>query len=180
MFEYGLPCATRQSPFSQNNYIEWQIGYDVDVNNENLSLSTLANERFTSYNGKTKVFYELSECLYYFTQWGLIEITALRKLLTFLSALEEDALLTNHRDCKIKRTHPAEKTINNIDFLQLTLEYPQLIYKFEQYEIIAEITIREKQRAIGTQPMLYFCIPITEINANENLIGRVRTIKGAW
>ena len=108
---------------------------------------------------------------------GLIEITALRKLLTFLSALEEDALLTNHRDCKIKRTHPAEKTINNIDFLQLTLEYPQLIYKFEQYEIIAEITIREKQRAIGTQPMLYFCIPITEINANENLIGRVAQLR---
>ena len=29
-YEYGLPTATRQVPFSQKHYIEWQIGYDAD------------------------------------------------------------------------------------------------------------------------------------------------------
>lgn len=40
-YEYGLPTATRQIPFSQKHYIEWQIGYDVDKNDkEKLALST--------------------------------------------------------------------------------------------------------------------------------------------
>ncbi len=59
----------------------------------------------------------------------------------------------------------------------MTLKYPQLVYKFGKYEIIAEITIREKQRAIGIQPMLYLCFPITELRASENLIGRIARIK---
>ena len=43
---------------------------------------------------------------------------------------------------------------------------------FGDYEIIAEITIREKQRAVGTQSMLYFCFPITELKSEDPLIGR--------
>ena len=50
------------------------------------------------------------------------------------------------------------------------LEYPLLVHKFDKYEIITEIKITEKQRAVGVQPMLYFCFPITKLK--EILIGR--------
>ena len=32
--------------------------------------------------------------------------------------------------------------------------------------------VRIKQRAVGIQPMLYFCFPITELITNKPLIGR--------
>jgi len=103
----------------------------------------------------------------------MVTYSELKRTLEFLSNLEEGNLLSNHPDCQIARTHPIEKEINNTTFLGMTLNYPQLIYTFGKYEIIAEITIREKQRAIGIQPMLYLCFPITELQVNENLIGRI-------
>ena len=51
-------------------------------------------------------------------------------------------------------------------------EYPQLIYDFKPYNLIAEITIKEKQRAVGNQPMLYVCIPVSELITKPPLIGR--------
>ena len=90
-------------------------------------------------------------------------------------------LLSNHAACKIKRTHPVEKKINDMQFLGLTLEYPQFVYPFGKYEIIAEITVREKQRAVGVQPMLYLCFPLTEVNKeNNDLIGRGSRKKRVW
>ena len=103
----------------------------------------------------------------------MITSSELKGTLEFLSNLEEKNLISNHPDCQITRTHPIEKQINNTTFFEMTLNYPQLIYKFGKYEIIAEITIREKQRAVGIQPMLYLCFPITELQASENLIGRI-------
>lgn len=103
----------------------------------------------------------------------MITSSELKKTFEFLSNLKEGNLLSNHPDCQILRTHPVEKQINDTTFYGITLKYPQLVYKFGIYEIIAEITIREKQRAIGVQPMLYLCFPITELQASKPLIGRI-------
>ena len=170
-YEYGIPHATRSVPLTQNNYVEWQIGYDLEYKKR--GGSSLPHISFIAYNGKKKVLYELSEYLYYFYSWDVITLSDLKGALDFLSDLREDNLLSNHPDCQIARTHPIEKQINNTTFLGMTLKYPQLVYKFGKYEIIAEITIREKQRAIGVQPMLYLCFPVTELQVSENLIGRI-------
>lgn len=45
------------------------------------------------------------------------------------------------------------------------------------YEIVTEIKITEKQYAVGTQPMLYLCFPITELKTEINLIGRTAETK---
>ncbi|MCY3739402.1 MAG: R.Pab1 family restriction endonuclease [Candidatus Poribacteria bacterium] len=174
-YEYGIPHATRSVPFTQNNYVEWQIGYDLEYKERDGS--SLPHISFIAYNGKKKVLYELSEYLYYFYFWGVITSSKLKETLEFLSNLEEENLISNHPDCQITRTHPIEKQINNTTFFEMTLKYPQLVYKFGTYEIIAEITISEKQRAIGIQPMLYLCFPITELQASENLIGRTAQVK---
>ena len=170
-YEYGEPHATRSKPFTQNNYVEWQIGYDLEYKKRDGS--SLPHISFIAYNGKKKVLYELSEYLYYFYSWDVITLSDLKGTFEFLSGLKEENLLSNHPDCQITRTHPIEKQINNTTFLGMTLKYPQLVYKFGKYEIIAEITIKEKQRAIGVQPMLYLCFPVTELQVSENLIGRI-------
>ena len=30
MNEYGLPVSVKKEGFKENNYVEWQIGYDVN------------------------------------------------------------------------------------------------------------------------------------------------------
>jgi hypothetical protein len=53
------------------------------------------------------------------------------------------------------------------------VKYPMLIHKFGEYEILTEIIIKEKQYAIGVQPMLYFCFPVTELQSVVPLIGSI-------
>lgn len=173
--EYGIPHASRSKPLNQKNYVEWQIGFDVEEKDKHKS--SLHHISFVADNGKKKVLYELSEYLYYFYSWGMFDHSELMDTIKFLSRLEEEHLLSNHPNCQITRTHPVEKQINNTTFLGMTLQYPQLIYKFGIYDIIAEITIREKQRAVGIQPMLYLCFPITEIRTSEPIIGRIARVK---
>jgi hypothetical protein len=176
--EYGLPFASRQNNFNLNNYVEWQIGYDSVVDDEQkLKLTTLPNTRFTAYNGKTKALYELSEYLYYFTKWQVFSQQDLLGIETFLTNLEEKDFIENHPNCKIKRTNKVETKINPINFHQFTIEYPLLIHKFGNYQINAEIVIKEKQRAVGTQVMLYFCFLITELKSENNLLGRTAETK---
>lgn len=177
IYGYGLPFASRQKKFNLKNYIEWQIGYDIEKGKEfseklSRNITTVKNIEFNAYNGKRKYFYELSEYLYYLTDFNLIKKSQLQEVKNFIDNLNENELIEKHPHCAIKRTHPQNETINSLNFEILKVEYPQLIHKFNNYEIITEITIREKQRAVGVQPMLYFCFPVTELTAEKPLIGR--------
>jgi len=182
IYGYGIPFASRTNKFNLKNYVEWQIGYDIEKGKEfsekyNKNLTTVKDLEFIAYNKKKKYLYELSEYLYYFSKFNLFKIAKLQNIKNFLENLDNDNLIERHPHCAIKRTHPQNEKINNIDFEILKIEYPQLIHRFQDYEIIAEITIREKQRAIGIQPMLYFCFPITELISKEHLIGRTSKTK---
>ena len=104
--------------------------------------------------------------------WEIIRRDDLIGLDEYLRSVKPERLVANHEHCHITRTRPQAVDINDIPFSIMTLKYPQLVYDFGEYEIIAEITIREKQRAVGVQPMLYFCIPISELKADTPLLGR--------
>jgi len=177
IYGYGLPFASRSKKFNQKNYIEWQIGYDIEIMSDKINLTTLKDVNFVAYNKKKKALYELSEYLYYLVRFGVVSINQLNSLKDFIKNLKENELISKHPHCAIKRTHPNNEKINKLDFEILTVEYPQLIHRFENYEVITEITIREKQRAVGVQPMLYFCFPITELKSENSLIGRCANTK---
>lgn len=171
--EYGIPVATRRDGFSLNNYIEWQIGYDV-VKNETKKLaeSSLPETEFIGANGKTKALYELSEYIWYFYQWDVITRNELENIITYLSAIRDHDFIDNSSELQIDRSYPIEKNINGFRFEYTQVKYPLLIYKIDGYEIVTEIKITEKQYAVGIQPMLYLCFPITELEAEETLVGR--------
>ena len=176
--EYGIPVATRRDGFSRNNYIEWQIGYDVvkkDV--EKFSESSLPETNFIGANGKEKALYELSEYIFWFYKWGIIREKDLVEIEKYLRELPDENLLDENRELQIDRSHPIAKNINGFEFDYSQVKYPILVHKFGKYEIVTEIKITEKQRAVGTQPMLYLCFPITELFAKIPLIGRVAEAK---
>lgn len=171
--EYGIPVATCQTELTQNCYVEWQIGYDVVVaEKDKLELTTLKNLTFIGANGKEKALYELSEYVYYLAKWDIISKAKLENVQKFIEEIPLNNLIDVHQDLSIKRSHFIEKEINGLNFLQTRVEYPLIVYKFGRYEIITEIIIKEKQRAVGVMPMLYFCFPITELKTESILLGR--------
>jgi hypothetical protein len=179
-YEYGLPFAPRTNKIMQNCYIEWQIGYDAVIGDEKkMALTTGTNINFIGANGKHKTIYELSEYIYYFYQWGKITKQDLFNIVEYLTHIPNKDLIDYNSELSINRTHPIHKNICNIQFEASQVSYPLLIHKFQNYEIIAEIVIKEKQRAVGTQPMLYFCFPITELKCENGnyLVGRNAELK---
>lgn len=178
-YEYGLPTATKQNPFSQKHYIEWQIGYDADKSdNDKMKLTSLKNTEFIGANGKNKSLYELSEYLFYFVKWEIISIDEINYILSFLENINRNNFLDSN--FQILRSHPIQRNILGIDFYCSEVRYPLLVHKFDNFDILVEIIIREKQRAIGSQPMLYVCFPITQLVPFKNkssLLGRVAETK---
>lgn len=176
--EYGIPVSTKQEAFSQTCYIEWQIGYDVvKADIEKLSLTSLKDFNFIAANKKIKALYELSEYIYYFYKFEIIKAEQLENIKLFLSNLSKQDFIDNPDNFAIERTYPTEKNVLGINFLYTQVKYPMLVHKFGKYEILTEIKITEKQYAIGVQPMLYFCFPITELVAEDILLGRTAKTK---
>lgn len=176
--EYGTPVAAKRDGFTLSNYVEWQIGYDVVKKEaEKLAESSLPHTEFLGANGKVKALYELSEYIWYFYKWGVISRKELEDVISYLDFIKKDDFIDNNSELQIDRSHPIAKRINNFNFEYTQVKYPLLIYKFNGYEIITEIKITEKQYAIGTQPMLYLCFPVTELKTENNLIGRTATVK---
>jgi len=176
--EYGTPVAVRRDGFALSNYVEWQIGYDVVKKETNKPAeSSLPETEFVGANGKTKALYELSEYIWYFHKWAIVSKEELESVINYLNSIPDNDLIDNNSELQIDRSHPIAKNINGFDFEYTQVKYPLLIYKFNGYEIITEIKITEKQYAVGTQPMLYLCFPITELKSKINLIGRCAQVK---
>ena len=161
--DFGLPVATRQKPFNNNMYVEWQVGYDLELASKNINNSTFNDKvdiNFIAYNGKTKILYELSEYFYYFYKMKVFNLSDIKEIINFLSNIKKDNLIENLYS--ISKSYPNWKNINGINFLESVIFYPHLIYDFNNgFFIISEITIKEKQRAVGIQPMLYICFPVS-------------------
>jgi hypothetical protein len=176
--EYGYPSAARQEAFSQKHYVEWQIGYDVYTEDrEKLLETSLKDKVFTGYNGKKKALYELSEYIYYFRVWDIIRKQDLESIRDFLLSIDKNLFLDVNPNYSIERTHPVEKNLFGIDFELTQVKYPLLIHKFKTFEIITEIKITERQYAVGIQPMLYLCFPITELYSQTPLLNRTAAIR---
>lgn len=176
--EYGVPVSTKSESFSLSCYVEWQIGYDVVTNDqEKLNRTTIKDKLFEGANGKEKTLYELSEYICYFYKWGVIKLSDLENIKTFLKKLKECDFLDRNSSLSIERSHPIDKSVLGIDFYFTQVKYPLLVHKFKQYEILTEIIIKEKQYAIGVQPMLYFCFPITELKSENIILGRTAETK---
>ena len=132
---------------------------------------------FVGANGKTKALYELSEYIWYFHKWAIVSKEELESVINYLNSISDNDLIDNNSELQIDRSHPIAKNINGFNFEYTQVKYPLLIYKFNGYEIVTEIKITEKQYAVGTQPMLYLCFPITELKTRINLVGRCAEIK---
>lgn len=170
-YEYGLPVAVRQTPLTLRHYVEWQIGYDLLNNEENRNKTLLSDKIFSNNKGESKLPYELAEILYYSYRRNLISIDRIND--TFNQIVHTERTLDVMEEMQISRTNPIQVNINSVDFYKMHISYPLLVHRFGQYDIYAEIAIKEKQRAVGVQPMLYVCLPLSSLTFEQNYQGRI-------
>ncbi|MGX3010212.1 R.Pab1 family restriction endonuclease [Helicobacter sp. 23-1044] len=161
--DYGLPIAPTKTRITIKHYIEWQIGYDEVVAKDDF--------HFMGANGKPKNLFELSQIVQKFYQNGVIKKS---DLLALKDNVEQNSELIENV-MKIMRSNFVPRKIANMDFLESQISYPLLVHKFENDEFLSEIVVREKQRAVGIQAMLYFCFPVyllKNANGNSDFLGR--------
>ena len=178
--ECGYLVATRQDPFSTNHYIEWQIGYGVDASDKDkLKLSKLPNIKFDDCNGKTKALYELSEYFYYFVELGFINKSDIEHLKSHLQEhMNNPCSFFDSQDAfKVSKGSVSPPhiqylpTTNKTGWIYQYIINPMLAYHLEDVNIWIEIISKEKQRAVGIQPMLYVCIPIGNLQPKPGYPG---------
>ena len=161
IFYQGIPFATRQEKITSDCYFEWQISYDLKENNPNFDkLHKLILNKIKivdeEKNPTGRYIYELSDLLIEIVRKGFIDLKYLKKLLKEVQ--EEKQFIED--ELEVCRTQPKEYKLGKWTFLLSTIKHPLLIYEVSGLILKIEIIIKEKQKAIGIQPMLYLCIPI--------------------
>ncbi|WP_104721916.1 R.Pab1 family restriction endonuclease [Helicobacter mesocricetorum] len=161
--DYGIPVAPTQTIMTAKHYIEWQIGYDKVVKKNE-------SYHFIGANGKTKQIYELSEFLDFALCKKWITPNDIRNIKTNIKNYQDFI----ERKEKIMRTNFVNDNLNGIEFLKANVSYPLLIHRFQNNDLLCEIVVREKQFAVGTMPMLYFCVALSSLKDcdNQSFIGR--------
>lgn len=172
--EYGAMKSTLENEFSEEHYAEWMIGYDVAKASKKFALTSLPQTEFIGANKKHKSLYELSEYVWYFYQWGVIELAQLEAIEDFLARLSDEDLLSKNRKLQIRYSgeEPVVENVNGFVFQRTSVEYPLLVHEFEGTGIVCEIKVTEQQYGMSIQPMLCLCIPIMELTTERALVGR--------
>jgi hypothetical protein len=177
--DFGKKIATRQTQFTDNTYLEWQIGYDIPVKEVNKSklniLLGYENFKFQNNKGVDKYPYELSEIIYRLIQGNLITKEEIKSI---QNEIENYKTFIEEKDITVE--YYSQIKINGINYEETSIKLPTFFMVETKDKTIIEISIQKQQYAVGIQPMVYFCIPIDSFQDKE-LIEELKTrpsIKG--
>jgi len=167
--DFGEIFATRTKDFNKTIYLEWQLGYDAIVSDvkSGKKETKLKSFSFIGDNKKEKYPYELSELLYDAIKINLIPKN---KISNLLKEIENYSNFIDER--KIEVETPKKIKINDVLFEETSIKLPAFFMIETTDNTQVEIHIKQQQNASGTQPMVYFCIPITSFTNFEVLLGR--------
>lgn len=167
--DFGEIFATRTKDFNKTIYLEWQLGYDAIVSDvkSGKKETKLKSFSFIGDNKKEKYPYELSELLYDAIKINLIPKN---KISNLLKEIENYSNFIDER--KIEVETPKKIKINDVFFEETSIKLPAFFMIETTDNTQVEIHIKQQQNASGTQPMVYFCIPITSFINYEALLGR--------
>ena len=152
---YGEPVAPKQTVLDKTCYLEWQIGYDTPDKNA----PTVAEGVVFRRKGETKYGYELAEILREALALHLLTPDAVRELRKTITA-QRDATLEEKQSVALHKA-PALDAPLPAGFSKLVEETP--MYRQQTPHGTIELQLKQKQRAVGTQVMLYVCIPMDKV-----------------
>ena len=152
-FQFGESVGTRQNGFVDSVYLEWQIGYDVEVGDAK-KVTSLTQLTFVGDNGKAKYPFELSEIYYTGIELGLTtveETIALQNEVAGYDEMMDDRIIEVEGHARVE--------LNGLAFEEARISLPAFFLSQEGDGTQIEVHIKQQQYASGYQPMVYFCIP---------------------
>lgn len=165
--QFGEGFATTTIPFTDKAYLEWQIGYDAELNHK--TKTTILNDlEFEGANGKDKNPYELSEILHLLKESGIITKEEIVKLTRDIETRD----YSFDDEYQIENSESQEFPIEGFEFLRQDTVLPTFSYYKSPRGLSIEISIQKQQYASGVQPMVYLSIPVENFVNKSSLIGR--------
>ena len=167
--DFGEIFSTRECPFDEQTYLEWQIGYDVPIKDvENGKKETkLTSKHFVGSNKKIKYPYELSEIFYKAME---LEFITKKEVENLLSEIKRYKSFIDEKAITVERH--SQITINGINFEETSIKLPTLFMIETLDETQIEVSIQKQQYASGVQPMVYFCVPLKAFKYSSALLGK--------
>jgi hypothetical protein len=149
---FGLPVAPSKTSLGEKDYLEWQIGYDTP---DAKDISVVPEIKFIR-NGETKYGHELSRIIFESVRLGIIstndlirEIESLKKIPA--SEFEESQAV----QIEVSTNAAAD------GFQSAVQRLPQFTKSTPHGWV--QIQLKQKQRAVGYQAMVYVCLPMAEV-----------------
>ena len=149
---FGIPIAPSKTALGKKHYLEWQIGYDSPTTN---SPSSVPQIRFTR-KGETKYGHELSKILLDALRLGILSTNDLQREIAMLPKLAEKSF----EERESIEMEAAQKP-DEVGFARSVQRVPQFIKITDHGSV--QIQLKQKQRAVGYQAMIYVCLPIDQV-----------------
>ncbi len=149
---FGLPVAPSKTSLGQKHYLEWQIGYDTPNTN---SPSVVPQIRFIR-NGETKYGHELSKIIFESVRLGILSTNDL---------IREIEPLKKIQPAEFEESQAVQVEISTnaaTDGFQSTVQRLPQFTKTTPHGWV-QIQLKQKQRAVGYQAMVYVCVPMNEV-----------------
>ena len=149
---FGLPIAPMKTALGKKHYLEWQIGYDTP---DAKDATVVPQIKFTR-KGETKYGHELSKIVFESVRLGLLSTNELQRELAALKKIS-----TN--DFEESRAVEVEVSTNaTADGFQSAVQRLPQFTKTTPHGSV-QIQLKQKQRAVGYQAMIYVCLPLNEV-----------------
>lgn len=149
---FGLPVAPSKTSLGKKHYLEWQIGYDLPNTN---SPSVVPEIRFIR-NGEIKYGHELSKIVSEAVQLGILPTNDLAREIDSLKKVQPKEFEENQR----VQVEVSTNTEPN-GFQSAIQRLPQFTKATPHGWV--QIQLKQKQRAVGYQAMVYVCLPMSEV-----------------
>ena len=150
---FGMPIAPTKIPLDSSCYIEWQIGYDT-LDPQHWSVAP--GVKFQR-EGRAKYGCELSLMLAEAHRLGLLSGDQLRRERDILAGIGEATLEAQEKIALAPDADTLPGQSARGGFARYVQKVPAYIKGTPHGRI--EIQLKQKQRAVGYQAMVYVCIP---------------------
>jgi hypothetical protein len=149
---FGISVAPSKTVLGAPHYLEWQIGYDTPDANDPTVVPQI---KFTR-KGETKYGHELSKIIFEGVRRGVLTTNDLIREINLLKKIPA-AEFEESRAVQIEVSTNAAT-----DGFQSAVQRLPQFTKTTPHGWV-QIQLKQKQRAVGYQAMIYVCLPLNEV-----------------
>jgi hypothetical protein len=153
---FGLPVAPSKTSLGEKHYLEWQIGYDIPNTNSPTVVLQIQFQR----KGETKYGHELSKIIFEAVRLGILSTNDLVHEIDSLKKIPP----TEFEESQAVQVEVSTNAAAD-GFQSAVQRLPQFTKSTPHGWV--QIQLKQKQRAVGYQAMVYVCLPMAEVLAMD-------------